>query len=68
MAYTAAHKYIIYHKLKLQCVPSSWRLFGLVREAFFSPRSLSESHERPQIWYHGDSWPDLKQILCLCDT
>ena len=44
MAYTAAHLYLIYHKLKLQCVPSSWRLLRLVREAFFCPRSLSESH------------------------
>ena len=55
MAYTAAHLYIIYHKLKLQCLPSSWRLLRLVREAFFCPRSLSENQALPQIWYQKDS-------------
>ena len=54
MAYTAAHLYIIYHKLKWQCVPS-WRLLRSVREAFFCPRSLSENQAWPQISYQKDS-------------
>ena len=55
MAYTAAHLYIIYHKLKLQCVPLLGVFLRLVREAFFFPRSLSENQALPQIWYQKDS-------------